>query len=120
VAVAQLPLYGTAAFAPSSLQWSLKEQAMQNTATGASFIRSTVFGNQRRARTLFGLVGRHCGLDAANTGAQIYELLSTPQTAETLQRAMAHDGIHRVLASALDSFLAELYRRDLIVLSPDT
>ena len=92
---------------------------MQNTVPGAAFVRSTVAGNQR-ARTLFGLVGQHCGLEAAETADHIYELLATPQTTQTLQRAIAPDGKPHARAEVLDSFLAELYRRDLIELSPDS
>jgi hypothetical protein len=96
---------------------------MQNTAPGASFVRSTVFGNQSRAKTLFELIGRRCGLaDAAHTAPHVYELLATPQTVETLQRAIARGDSYQQSMSegVLESFLTELYRRDLIELSPDS
>ena len=95
---------------------------MQNTVPGAAFVRSTPFGNQARVRTLFELIGRRCGLaDAAHTGPHVYELLETPQTIETLQRAIAQEEPQEGAAEeVLDSFLAELYRRDLIELSPDS
>jgi len=92
---------------------------MQNTTPGAAFVRSSTLNDHGRAKTLFGLIGQHCGL--ADAAPRVYELLETPQTLATLERAIADDDTQNSpAAGGLESFLAELYRRDLIELSPDS
>ncbi len=98
--------------------------AAPHVAKGAAYVRSTVVDDQARARALFGLIGERCGLsNAAYTGPRVYDLLETPQTLETLQRAMTKSSADAADAgndAKLESFLAELYRRDLIELSADS
>lgn len=100
------------------------QNAVPHVAKGAAYVRSTVVDDQARARALFGLIGERCGLSsAAHTGPRVYDLLATPQTLETLQRAMMKDSTDAGDAAhdaKLGSFLAELYRRDLIELSADS
>jgi hypothetical protein len=94
---------------------------MRNTVPGAAFVRSRRSLDQH-AQVLIDLIGRDCGLaDSVHTSQRAYELLATPQTALTLQRALADDADHvRTSTAALESFLTQLYRCDLIELSADS
>jgi hypothetical protein len=92
---------------------------MQTISQSAAYVRSVVLDDQSRGKALFGLIGEHCGLPAASsTGSRVYELLGTPQTLETLKRAIGPD--NPPAPPQLQSFLEELYRRDLIELSADS
>jgi hypothetical protein len=59
--------------------------------------------------------------EAPHATQRIWELLETPQTVATICRVLVNEGeLNQGCEPQVKSFLAKLYREDLIQLSPDT
>lgn len=87
----------------------------------ASYLRSPDGLIEEKRSTLAAICERS-RLGAPGTAQRIWELLETPQTISTICRVLTRE---RALDSDLcdpgvKSLLAQLYREDLIQLSPDT
>lgn len=83
----------------------------------ASYVRNpraAKSGAEQRA--ILASIQEHTELDS-EVAEQVWELLDTPQTVDTLCRSIGADG--DLGSTRVTSMLAELYDQDLIQVSPD-
>lgn len=88
----------------------------------ASYLRCADRLDPRTAQSvLYSLCQRH-GFKPPEASLRIWQLLETPQTVTTICRILAreYDVPTQMCDPSVRSFLADLYREDLIQVSPDT
>ncbi len=87
----------------------------------ASYVRHEPPRQLQREQVLRSL-HRHTGVEPAGSTADIWELLETPQTVQSLARALAthtHQQAEACEGEVME-VLAQLYDADLIEIAPDT
>jgi hypothetical protein len=84
----------------------------------ASYVRNpAAVKNRERQNAILASISERVDLDSEQA-SQVWELLQTPQTVETLRRSLASD--EELDNERITSLLATLYDQDLIQVSPDT
>lgn len=84
----------------------------------ASYVRNpAAVKNRERQNAILASISERVDLDSEQA-SQVWELLQTPQTVETLRRSLASD--EALDNERITSLLATLYDQDLIQVSPDT
>jgi hypothetical protein len=84
----------------------------------ASYVRNpAAVRNQGSQNAILASISERVHLDSEQA-SQVWELLQTPQTVETLRRSLASD--EALDNERITSLLATLYDQDLIQVSPDT
>ncbi len=87
----------------------------------ASYRRAEALDEQGKQPVLMAICERS-SLGTPGTSQRIWELLETPQTIATICRVLTREQAidSDICDTGVKSFLAQLYREDLIQLSPDS
>lgn len=83
----------------------------------ASYVRNPRASDGAQQSALLSSIQEHAELGSDET-AQVWELLETPQTVDTICRSIGANG--DIGSTRVTSILSELYDKDLIQVSPDT
>ena len=84
----------------------------------ASYVRNPRAMQQaERQHAILATIGEHAEIGADET-AQVWDLLETPQTVDTICRSIGANG--DLGSERITTLLAEMYDKDLIQLSPDS
>jgi hypothetical protein len=84
----------------------------------ASYVRNPRSMQQaERQHAILATIGEHAEI-GADEAAQVWNLLETPQTVDTICRSIGANG--DLGSERITTLLAEMYDKDLIQLSPDS